>query len=395
MTVADRPTWAPSDRPAAVLEGLAGRVPPRRVPNAELPASWGVDDAWVRRRTGIVTRHWAGPGVRTSDLAFEAAHRVLAALDGPEPDTVLVATSTPDRPIPAMAPHLAARLGLGQVAAWDIAAACSGFGYGLAAAAGALAAGYARRVLLVAAEVYSTLLDPADRGAGVVFADGAGAVLLRRGTHGEPGSLLAFDLGSDGTGHELIQVPGGGAAERARPARHTPADRYFRMAGREVYRHAVTRMTESSQRVLARTGWTADDVDRFAAHQANARILDTVGERLRLPGDRQVSNIDRVGNTGAASLPLALADAASRGQLVAGARVLLTSFGAGLTWASATLCWPDLPAVAPVADTITPEADTATCTGIDAATDASTDARIDAAVDAGIDTATPATAARR
>ncbi|NEB76218.1 3-oxoacyl-ACP synthase, partial [Streptomyces sp. SID14478] len=177
---------------------------------------------------------------------------------------------------------------------------------------------------------------------------GAGAVLLRAGTYGEPGSLLAFDLGSDGSGHELIQVAGGGAAERARPAGHDPLDRHFRMAGREVYQHAVTRMTESSQRVLARTGWTADDVDRFTAHQANARILDAVGDRLRLPGDRQVANIERVGNTGAASLPLALADAASRGELAVGERVLLTSFGAGLTWASATLTWPDLPAVAPV-----------------------------------------------
>ncbi|MYW66802.1 beta-ketoacyl-ACP synthase 3 [Streptomyces sp. SID8379] len=348
MTVADRPAQPPADRATAVLEGVAGWVPPRRVSNAELPAAWGVDDAWVRRRTGIATRHWAGDGVRTGDLALEAARRVLASLDGPAPDTVLVATSTPDRPMPAMAPRLASLLGLGQVAAWDVAAACSGFGYGLATAAGVLAAGHAQRVLLVAAEVYSTLVDPADRGAGVVFADGAGAVLLRRGRSGEPGALLAFDLGSDGTGHELIQVPGGGAAERARPTDHTPADRHFRMAGREVYQHAVTRMTESSLRVLERTGWTADDVDRFVAHQANARILDAVGERLRLPADRQVANIERVGNTGAASLPLALADAASRDQLAPGERVLLTSFGAGLTWASATMTWPELPVVAPV-----------------------------------------------
>ncbi|NEB77195.1 3-oxoacyl-ACP synthase, partial [Streptomyces sp. SID14478] len=162
MTVVDRPPGASCDRATAVLEGLAGWVPPRRVTNAELPAAWGVDDAWVRRRTGIATRHWAAEGLRTGDLAFEAARRVLAELDGPEPDTVLVATSTPDRPMPAMAPHLAARLGLGQVAAWDVAAACSGFGYGLATATGALAAGCARRVLLVAAEVYSTLVDPAD-----------------------------------------------------------------------------------------------------------------------------------------------------------------------------------------------------------------------------------------
>ncbi|MFF2502098.1 beta-ketoacyl-ACP synthase III [Streptomyces sp. NPDC058067] len=332
----------------AVLEGLAGWVPPRRVTNDELPTAWEVDDAWVRRRTGIVARHWAGPGVRTGELALQAAVRALAVAGGPAPDTVLVATSTPDLPMPAMAPLLATRLGLDGAAAWDISAACSGFGYGLASAVGVIASGAAERVLLVGAEVYSTLVDPADSSAGVVFADGAGAVVLRRGTHGEPGSVLAFDLGSDGSGHELIQVPGGGAAERADPAAHTPADRHFRMRGREVFRHAVIRMTESSRAVLDRTAWTTDDVDRFVAHQANARILGAVAERLQLPPGRQVSNIEHVGNTGAASIPLALADAASRGLLAPGQRVLLTSFGAGLTWASATLLWPDLPAVPPV-----------------------------------------------
>ncbi|MEU6663856.1 beta-ketoacyl-ACP synthase III [Streptomyces sp. NPDC046821] len=346
MTSAD--THRQTGRTGAVLEGLAGWVPPRRVANDELPTTWEVDDAWVRRRTGIVTRHWVGPGVRTGELALEAAVRALAVAAGPAPDTVLVATSTPDLPMPAMAPLLATRLGLDGAAAWDISAACSGFGYGLATAVGVIASGAAERVLLVGAEVYSTLVDPADSSAGVVFADGAGAVVVRRGTYGEPGSVLAFDLGSDGTGHELIKVPGGGAAERADPAAHTPADRYFRMQGREVFRHAVIRMTESSRAVLDRTAWTTDDVDRFVAHQANARILGAVAERLQLPPERQVSNIEHVGNTGAASIPLALADAASRGLLTPGQRVLMTSFGAGLTWASATLLWPDLAAVPPV-----------------------------------------------
>ncbi|MFC8130929.1 beta-ketoacyl-ACP synthase 3 [Streptomyces sp. NPDC057302] len=336
-----------------MLEGLAGVVPPRAVSNDELPAAWETDDAWVRRRTGIGTRHWVGPGVSTGDLAFEAAGRALdvaaaapvhplGAATAPRVDAVIVATSTPDRPMPAMAPQLAHRLGLGEVAAWDVAAACSGFVYALATAAGAIGAGIAHRVLVVAADVYSTLIAPEDRGAGVVFADGAGAVVLRRGEYGEPGSVLGFDLGSDGAGHELIEVPGGGALARSAPHRYTTADLHFRMRGRDVFQHAVTRMTLSSQVLLKNVGWSVEDVDRFVAHQANARILNAVADRIPVPADRQVANIDRVGNTGAASIPLALADAAGSGRLHAGERVLLTSFGAGLTWGSAALLWPDL-----------------------------------------------------
>lgn len=327
---------------AAVLEGIAGYVPAGVVANAGLPSAWGIDDAWVHRRTGIRERRRAGPGVSTGDLALEAGRRALTVAGGAPVDTVLVATSTPDRPMPAMAPRLATRLGLGGAAAWDVSAACSGFVYGLATAAGALLSGCADRVLLVAAEVYSTLLDPDDRSAGIVFGDGAGAVVLRRGRLGEPGSVLAFDLGSDGAGDELIEVRGGGARERAAPAAYGPGDLYFRMRGREVFQHAVTRMTQSSRTVLKHAGWSPEDVDRFCAHQANARILTAVGERVPIPGPRHVTNIERVGNTGAASIPLALADAASRGELRPGERVLLTTFGAGLTWGSAAVLWPEL-----------------------------------------------------
>ncbi|MFI5866070.1 beta-ketoacyl-ACP synthase III [Streptomyces sp. NPDC051546] len=336
----------PSAPPAAVLEGIAGYVPPRVVANSGLPSAWGIDDAWVHRRTGIHERRRADPGVSTGELALEAGRRALAVAGGAPVDTVLVATSTPDRPMPAMAPQLATRLGLGGAAAWDVNAACSGFLYGLATAAGALLSGCADRVLLVAADLYSTLLDPEDRSAGIVFGDGAGAVVLRRGRSGEPGSILGFDLGSDGSGDELIEVRGGGARERSAPDGYGPGDRYFRMQGREVFQHAVTRMTQSSQTVLKHAGWSPEDVDRFCAHQANARIVKAVGERLPVPGPRRVTNIERVGNTGAASIPLALADAASRGELNAGERVLLTAFGAGLTWGSAALLWPRLdPAV--------------------------------------------------
>ena len=341
---------------AAVLEGLGGWVPPRTVTNEELPASWGVDDAWVRRRTGIATRHWADAGTSTGDAAEQAARRALATVRVPRMDAVIVATSTPDRPMPAMAPQLAARLGLDGAAAWDVSAACSGFVYGLAAAAGVICAGIAETVLLVAADVYSTLIAPDDRSAGVVFADGAGAVVLRRGLAGEPGSVLGFDLGSDGTGHRLIEVPGGGALERARPQAYRPADRHFRMEGREVFQHAVTRMTESSRLLLKNVGWTEADVDRLVAHQANARILSAVGARLDIPADRCVNHIERVGNTGAASVPLALADAAARQDLRPGHKVLLTAFGAGLTWGSAAVLWPELPRIAPVHDTGAPAA---------------------------------------
>ncbi|MEU5999342.1 MULTISPECIES: beta-ketoacyl-ACP synthase 3 [unclassified Streptomyces] len=356
------PTHGTAAERTAVLEGLAGVVPPRAVSNDDLPAAWDTDDAWVRRRTGIRVRHWVAPGVSTGDLALEAARRALAvaaaapvrplgAATTAPVDAVVVATSTPDRPMPAMAPQLAHRLGLGPVAAWDVAAACSGFVYALAGAAGAIGAGIANRVLVVAAEVYSTLIAPDDRGAGVVFADGAGAVVLRRGEQGEPGSVLGFDLGSDGAGHELIEVPGGGALARSAPDRYTPADLHFKMRGRDVFQEAVTRMTLSAQLLLKNVGWSVHDIDRFVAHQANARILNAVAERIPVPSDRQVANIDRVGNTGAASIPLALADAAEHGRLHAGQRVLLTSFGAGLTWGSAALLWPDLAPVPSVHST--------------------------------------------
>lgn len=163
------------------------------------------------------------------------------------------------------------------------------------------------------------------------------------GGPGEPGSLLAFDLGSDGAGHDLITVPAGGARDRAEPGRYAPEDRYFRMNGREVFQHAVTRMTESSLAVLKTAGWAVEDVQRVVAHQANARIFSAVGDRLSVPADRIVSNIERVGNTGAASIPLALAHAVERGEVHAGERVLLTAFGGGFTWGSVAMVWPDLP----------------------------------------------------
>ncbi|MFJ7996881.1 beta-ketoacyl-ACP synthase 3 [Streptomyces sp. NPDC096310] len=415
----------------AVLEAVAGWVPGEPVRNETLPAAWGVDDQWVRTRTGIASRHRAGPGTATGDLAYEAARLLIGDAGGGAPadpvsrrgpgahqgygargglagsgfhgglvgsgihggpegseggceraacgaaavdravdgvdavDAVVLATATPDHPCPATAPELAARLGLGAVPAFDLGAVCSGFVYGLAVCHGLVVSGLYDRVLLVGADTYSTWLDPRDRSAGVVFGDGAGAALIAAGRTGSPGELLGFDLGSDGSGRELITVAGGGSRARSRtrhpaPERSAPAagsdragpaagsDAFFRMRGRAVYQHAVERMTGSCRSLLTTVGWDAAEVDHFVPHQANARILRAVADRVGIGADRCVTHLDRVGNTGAASIPLALADAAARGRFRAGDRVLLTAFGGGLTWGTAALSWPGTVRAAPL-----------------------------------------------
>jgi 3-oxoacyl-[acyl-carrier-protein] synthase III len=322
-------------RKVAVVAGVAGYVPDRVVTNAELSKHFDTSDEWILARTGIASRRWVGPGESTSDLAVAAGHRALATADTVV-DMVVLATATPDHPCPATAPAVARRLGLGEVPAFDVAAVCSGFVYGLAVADGMIAAGTARGVLLIGADTFSTILDPADRATGAVFGDGAGAVVLRAGDPGEPGAVLGFDLGSDGDLASLITVAAGG------PDPVHSADRWFAMQGQAVYRHAVTRMTAAARGAMELAGWEPDDVDRFVAHQANARILATVGTELAIDITRVYSNLAEVGNTVAASIPLALADAAAEGVLRAGDRVLLSAFGGGATWGATALTWPDL-----------------------------------------------------
>ncbi|MGW4912357.1 beta-ketoacyl-ACP synthase III [Streptomyces sp. NPDC004270] len=370
------PSNTPSpSAPAAVLCGLAGWVPPRVVTNDELAERLDTDDAWIRTRTGIRRRHIAEPGQATSDLAVEAGRLALRSALSPagsgpgrgSVDAVIVTTTTPDRPCPATAPLVAARLGLGGAAAFDVGAVCTGFVYGLATAAGLIASRVAERVLLIGADVYSTIVDPLDRANAIIFGDGAGAVVLRAGHPDEPGAVGHFDLGSDGAHENLIMVAVGGSRQpsaagsgqgsdggfrhgSADGCRHgfdggepTRAERHFAMRGKEVYRHAVTRMAASARSTLDRAGWKTDDVDHFVPHQANLRILHSVADDLDLPRERCVANVDSVGNTGAASIPLALADAAARRRIRTGDRLLLTAFGGGLTWGSCLLTWPSLP----------------------------------------------------
>ncbi|MFE5796841.1 beta-ketoacyl-ACP synthase III [Streptomyces sp. NPDC056503] len=326
----------------AVVCGLGTHLPSGVVTNEDLAKELDTSDEWIRSRTGIGQRHIAEDGTATSDLAVEAGRRALKSASTDTVDAVIVATSTPDHICPATAPVVAARLGLGTVPAFDVAAMCTGFVYGLAVAAGFIAAGTARSVLVVGAETYSTILDPEDRSTRAIFGDGAGAVVVRAGEPDEPGALGPVILGSDGTGSELIRIPSGGSRDPFRAAHAERADPYFRMSGARVFRNAVERMAEASLEAVTRAGWAPEDVDVFVSHQANVRIMNAVADQMRLPRSRFPVHLDRVGNTAAASIPLALADAVTAGGLRPGHRTALAAFGGGLTWGAATLTWPDV-----------------------------------------------------
>jgi 3-oxoacyl-[acyl-carrier-protein] synthase-3 len=328
--------------PAAVLAGIGSCLPPRAVSNDELAETLGSSDEWIRSRTGITQRYFAAPGTATSDLAVGAGEQALKSAGTAVVDTVVVATTTPDRPCPGTAPTVATRLGLTGAAAYDIGAVCTGFVYALATSAGLIAAGAAERVLVIGAETFSSILNPADRSTSVIFGDGAGAVVLRAGTADEPGAIGPFDLGSDGEGRDLITVRAGGSEQRLSGGEPTEDDRYFAMAGKEVFWRAVQRMAASTRSVLDRAGWTSGDVDWLVSHQANLRILNRLADDLGIPRERSITNIALVGNTAGASIPLALDQAHAAGALRKGDRLLLTAFGGGLTWGSTVLTWPEL-----------------------------------------------------
>ncbi|WP_199542847.1 MULTISPECIES: beta-ketoacyl-ACP synthase III [Prauserella] len=326
-------------RGVAVLAGLGGWLPPRIVDNDELSGHLDTSDEWIRTRTGIGQRHVIDPGMSTVDMAVEAGRRALHSAGSRDVDALVLATATPDQICPASAPQVASRLGLGHIAAFDVNAVCSGFVYALATAAGLISAGAARSVLMIGADAFTTLLNPKDRGTVPIFGDGAGAVVLRAGEPDELGAIGPFDLHSDGDLAELLIVPAGGAKQKTSD---NPQDHYFSMQGPAVFRHATARMAESSRTVMERVGWTVSDVDRFIGHQANIRILHATAKQLGLPADSLVVNIERTGNTSAASIPLAMVDGVNDGTLQAGDRVLVSAFGAGLTWGATALRWPDL-----------------------------------------------------
>ncbi|MFJ4428432.1 beta-ketoacyl-ACP synthase 3 [Streptomyces bobili] len=312
---------------AAVLCSIGAALPETVVTNADLTARLDTTHEWIRSRTGIAQRHVAGTELTTGDLAVHSARKALARSSSVTVQALVLATTTPDRCCPATAPAVADRLGLRGIAAFDLAAGCTGFLYALATAAGLIAAATVEAVVVIGVDRLAALPDPDDRTTVPLFGDGAGAVVLRRGTSAERGALGPVVLGSDGSHADLIRArhPGG-----------------LRMEGAEVFRHAVDRMSTASRQAAAAAGWALEDVDRLVPHQANARITGFTARRLGIPDDRRLHNVEHVGNTGAASIPLLLAQAAADGRITPGRRLLLTAFGAGLTWGATTLTWPDL-----------------------------------------------------
>ncbi|MFN8109035.1 MAG: beta-ketoacyl-ACP synthase III [Thermoleophilia bacterium] len=319
----------------ARLTALGAHVPSRIVTNADLEQQVDTTDEWIVTRTGIRERRWAAPEEATSDLAVAAAQQVLhtAGLDAAEVDVFIVPTCTPDHIFPSVSALAAHRIGAVNAAAFDIQAACSGFIYGLAQATALVESGLARNVLVVGAEVLSRFMDMNDRGTCVLFGDGAAGALITGvpadGTEG----FMGFELGADGSQAYDLQVPVGGTRHPASMP-FAADEAYIKMNGREVFRFATRVMEESVLRLLERTGVGIDEVDLLVAHQANQRIIDHAVKKLGIAEDRVFNNLDRYGNTSAASIPLALTEAREAGVLTPGALLLLVGFGAGLTWAS-------------------------------------------------------------
>ncbi|MFF3070227.1 beta-ketoacyl-ACP synthase 3 [Kitasatospora sp. NPDC057904] len=319
------------------MAGLGCWLPPTIVHNTDLMAP-GMD-AFVRRRIGIARRHRITDGHATAHLATEAGTRALASAGIHTADAVILATTTPDRLCPAGAPEVASALGMTGTPAFDINAGCSGFLYACELAKGLIAAETADTVLVIAAESTSTMVNPTDAATAPIFGDGSGAVVLRRARPGQEPTLGPTVWGSDGTLADAIAIPAGGARQRA--SRHPAgADLYLQMRGTEVLRNAVRRMKAAATGAAEAAGWRPADVDVFLAHQANAAITTALAAALDLPRAAMPSNIETVGNTAAASLPILLAQTAGDGTLKEGHRVLLVAFGSGLSWAATTAVWP-------------------------------------------------------
>lgn len=318
----------------AVVRGLGGALPQKVVTNHHLSTVMDTSDEWIRRRTGIAERRHSDETESTSVLATTAARRSLESAGASGAGLLIVATSTPDKVCPATAPKVASNLGLHGIAAFDVSAVCSGFVYGLATASWAISSGSVDSALVIGADTFTRLLDPTDRTTSVIFGDGAGAAYLSAGSPDEPGAILASTLHSDGTGEALIQVPRAAGA-------------FFEMQGKEVFTQAVSAMSDSVETVLAAVGWEADQVDSLIAHQANLRILNTVASLTGIPDSKAEVHLDRVGNTSAASIPLAMTDAGTKGHRSPGDKVVLTAFGGGTTWGAVAMTWPSISVVDP------------------------------------------------
>jgi 3-oxoacyl-[acyl-carrier-protein] synthase-3 len=314
------------------ITGLGTHVPERVLTNAELAKIVDTSDEWILERTGIRERRIAAKEEALTDIARPAARAALAdaGVEAGDIDLLICATVTPDMMFPTSSALLADELGMPKAAAYDLLAGCTGFVYALAQAYAMLASGLSQRCLVVGGDVLSKILDWEDRSTLVLFGDGAGAVVMERV---EQGGFLAFELGADGGGGDSLWLPGSGSRHFEDP------DAYVKMNGREVFKFATRILVYSAQQILTECGKTVEDVDVYIPHQANKRIIDYAVDKLGIPPEKTVVNVDRYGNTSSGSIPLALIDARAEGRLRDGVLVLMTGMGAGLTWGSALIEW--------------------------------------------------------
>lgn len=322
---------------SVAVAGFGTYAPERALTNADLEKTLDTNDQWIVERTGIRERRIAADDETTSTMAIAAATAAIkdAGITPDDIDLVVMATTTPDQIVPACSPFVSDALGL-RCGSFDVNAACAGFAYALVVGASLVGTG-ARNVLVIGAETLSRFVNWDDRGTAILFGDGAGAAVLTPSSNGA--QLLSWDLGCDGSAAPLIQIPVGGSKRPARPGNVDGHDHLIHMQGNEVFRRAVRAVVDSAQTTLSTAGVSADEVDVFVPHQANVRIIDAACSRLGIPMERTVVNIDRYGNTSAASIPLAIGDALADGRIEDGDLVLLAGFGAGMTWASALLRW--------------------------------------------------------
>jgi len=315
--------------------GLGMFAPLKILTNEGLARIVDTNDAWITERTGIKERHIAEGGTPNSDLALEASRQALAdaGVEASDLDIIVVGTCTPDMPLPSTACFLQMKLGALRACAVDLNAACSGFLYSLSVADALIRVGRGKKALVLGSEILSSRTDYSDRGTCILFGDGAGAVVLSECPDGD--GVLSCHLHSDGNLWELIYAPGGGTVHPITAETDGERTHCIRMAGNETFKQAVTRLVEVSNEALERNGVAVSDVQLFVPHQANMRIITAVGKRLGIPDDKVFVNLARYGNTSAASIPIALAEARAEGRLNKGDLVLLAAFGAGLTWGSA------------------------------------------------------------
>ena len=319
----------------AVVAGVGHYLPARVVANADLEALVETSDEWIRSRSGIERRHFAAPGEMTSHLATHAARAALdnAGLVADDIDAIILATSTPDLTFPSVATMVQAELGMTHGFAFDVQAVCAGFVFALTTANAMILSGQAKRVLVIGAETFSRLMDWNDRTTCVLFGDGAGALVLEAQTgtgESTDRGILASDLHSDGRFKDILYVDGGTS---------TGTTGHLRMAGKEVFRHAVEKLAETAHACLEKAGLTSGDVDWIVPHQANIRIIEGTAKKMQLPMDRVVVTVQDHGNTSAASIPLALSVGRARGQIKQGDLIVTEAIGGGLAWGSVVLRW--------------------------------------------------------